>query len=220
MSAGYLGKINASPNETSSTIARSETERLYGSVAGEIVSFDSEKQTAEIKVLYMPRHNGGFVQIPNLLDVPVRFDRTAKGGLTYPVSAGDRVELRPQMRSTDRYHTTGEYTASDTRIMSLSDMEAYIDGGESLTNPIENFDAENLHQRFNDDGSFGMRASSEGKINFDLATGELMDALARVCEALAANQTIVAAGSSSGIHQHSQQSTFQDLAQQIRGMVL
>jgi len=218
--SGYTGKTNARQDETMALIARSELERLFGEMAGEIVSFNAENQTAEIKPLYMPRHNGVPVQLQNLLKVPVRFDRVACGGLTYPVKAGDRVNLRPQMRSTQNYHTNGQYVASDARVMSLSDMEAYIDGGESLIDPIENFDADNSHLRFNDSGEFGLRGSPDGRMEFNLAAGDLIDTLAQVCEALAANQTIVTSGSSAGIHQHSQQSQFQQLAQTLREMEL
>ena len=162
--SGYIGKTTNQSREVIGTQAQSEREDQYGEIDGEIVSFDAAAQTATIQPLYKPRHNGKPVDMPQLLEVPVRFVRAGNGGMTFPIGPGDKVTLRPKMRSSENYHADGDGSASDSRSFSLSDMEAYLDGGESLTDPIPNFDGSNVHMRFDADGQFGVKGSKDGKV--------------------------------------------------------
>lgn len=184
MSMGYRGKTTNLRREVTAVQAESERESMFGEIPGKIVSFDAEKQTATIQPLFKPKHNGVPVDMPELQEVPVRFPRAGGGAITHPVKEGDVVTLRPQMRSSEHYHTDGEYVASDTRSMSLSDMEAFLDGGESLKDPIQNFDAENMHLRANEDGSHGIRVSEDGKFALDGAQGDVIDIVAQIAELL------------------------------------
>lgn len=170
---GHLGKTTNWPRDVVGTQTQAERLDQWGEIDGKIVSFDAAKQTATIQPLYKPRHNGTPIDMPELLEVPVRFARAGKGALTYPVAAGDLVTLRPKMRSSENYHTQGSGEASDARSFNLSDMEAHLDGGESLQDPIPNFDANNTHMRFNESGSYGVRGSQDGKIAIEGNQGNI-----------------------------------------------
>lgn len=171
--AGYIGKTTNLDREVVGTQTQGEREDVMGEIPGKIISFDPATQTATIQPAYKPKHNGKPVDMPELLEVPVRFPRAGKGGITYPIAAGDMVTLRPQMRSSEKYHTEGTYEATDTRSMNLSDMEAFVDGGESLQDPIKNFDPANVHIRGDEDGEFGIRISKEGKLKIEGNQGNI-----------------------------------------------
>ncbi len=52
-------------------------------------------------------------------------------------------------------------------------MEAHLAGGESLKDPIQNFDPNNHHIRFNEDGTFGFKGSPDGKFELKGAQGNV-----------------------------------------------
>lgn len=221
MSVGYLGKTTNLAREAVATQAQAEREAQMGEIPGRIVFFNAAKQTATIQPLYKPVHDGQPVDMPELLDVPVRFARAGKGGLTFPVGAGDTVSLRPQMRSSENYHSGDDYTPSDTRSLSLSDMEAYLDGGEPLTDPIKAFDANNTHLRFDENGQFGLRGSRDGKVALEGAQGDIYDLLARVVELLSTDGLDVKYGSSQGTsHALEHRASYLEIANKLRAMAL
>lgn len=182
MSIGYRGKTTNAGRENVAAQAQSERETMWGEITGTIVSFDPATQTASIQPNYKPRHNGEPVDMPQLDEVPVRFTRAGGFMITSPVRVGDQVALRPQMRSSEEYHTGGDYTpVSDTRTFSLSDMEAFLDGGEALTNPITNFNSSNMEIR-TADGSFKIEMSEDGKFRIIGSDGNWFDMLAALVE--------------------------------------
>lgn len=222
MSVGYRGKTVNLEREVVATQAQAEREAMWGEMPGRIVSFDAEAQTATIQPLYKPRHNGVAVDMPELVDVPVRFQRAGGGGITFPIKAGDRVTLRPMMRSTQGYHTGGDYEATDTRSSALSDMEAFLDGGEPLSEPIPNFDADNMHVRFDDDGLYGIRGSSDGRIKIEGRDGNIYDLLATAIELIASDGLHILTGSSAGlgIHELEHKAELTEIAAKLRAMAL
>lgn len=194
--AGYAGKTVTRHGEPEAHQNASDRESMFGEMPGEIIEFDPATQKAMIQPLYKPRHDDGngnlvAIDLPVLEEVPVRFDRCLHGRLTYPLMPGDRVQLRPQMRATERFHTEDVHIATDVRSYSLSDLEAYVDGGESLINPIQNFDPENMHLGFDGEtGMFGLHGSIIGQMKIDLISGELMQMLITTLTALAAENTL------------------------------
>ncbi|MCF1502203.1 hypothetical protein L0F51_00290 [Afifella sp. H1R] len=145
---GYVGKTTNTERDISGAHLQAEREDMWGEMPGKIVSFDKDKQTATVQPLYKKRLNGEPTALPELQEVPVRFPRVGGFIMTMPVRAGDRVTLRPQMRNNEAYHEEDqEYAANDARSFSLSDYEAFLDGGESLATPIENFNADRLEIR-------------------------------------------------------------------------
>jgi hypothetical protein len=221
MSVGRLGKVTNWPDDVHGQKVLDERQAQWGEIPGRIVAFDAAKQTATVQPLYKPRHNGKAIDMPELYDVPVRMVRAGKGGLTFPVGEGDYVTLRPQMRSTENYHDKGDGEASDARSFALADMEAHLDGGESLTNPIRNFDSANVHMRFDEDGQYGIRGSKEGKFKIDGSEGNLYEILAEFMELVASDQLMINYGSSAGTgHRLFNRSKLMELAAKVRGMAL
>lgn len=208
MSMGYRGKTTNLPRENVAVQAQAERESQWGTITGEVVSFDPATQTAKIKPDYKPVHDGKEVDMPELEEVPVRFHRAGGFVVTTPVKPGDKMELRPQMRSSENYHEEGEYkSGGDTRSMSLSDMEAYPIGGESLKNPISNFNNENFEVR-SADGSAKIEMSEDGKFRFLGAQGNWFDLVAQLAEKLGTETTLV------------HRAEYEQIGQKLRSMAL
>lgn len=221
MSSGYLGKQTNWPDDVEGRRAIDERNSQWGEIPGEIVSFNGATQTATIKPLFKPKFNGKPVNMPELLEVPVRFERAGNGALTYPVKPGDKVALRPQMRSSENYHTEGDGAASDARSFNLSDMEAHLAGGESLKDPIPNFDGSNVHMRFDKDGNFGIKGNEEGKFKIEGKEGNLYDLIATFMELVAADALQINYGSSAGSgHALQNKAQLLEIAAKVRGMAL
>lgn len=172
---GKLGKTTSFQDDIIGAKTLDERNAQWGEIPGKIVSFDPAAQTATVQPLYKPKFNGTPVDMPELLEVPVRFQRAGGGAITFPVGAGDKVTLRPQMRSSENYLTDDDGSASDGRSFNLSDMEAFLDGGETLGEAMPNFDSANMHLRTNPDGSFGIKGSSDGKFRIDGSEGNVYD---------------------------------------------
>ena len=214
MSVGYRGKTINAGREVVAAQAQAERETQWGEITGTVVSFDPATQTASIQPDYKPRHNGEPVDMPQLDEVPVRFTRAGGFVITSPVKAGDKVMLRPQMRSSEEYHTGGSYTpVGDTRSFSLSDMEAFLDGGEALTDPIPAFNSSNMEIR-TADGSFKIEMSEDGKFKIVGAMGDWFDMLARLAEIVATHQTV----DESGSWPHDLVGEAAEIAAKLRGM--
>lgn len=218
---GYLGKTTNQDRDGIGQQAQSEREAMWGEIEGEIKSFDPATQTATIQPLYKPRFNGEAVEMPELLEVPVRFARGGYGAMTFPVQPGDKVTLRPKMRSSEKYHDEDDGEASDARSFNLSDMEAHLDGGESLTDPIPNFDNANAHMRFSPDGEYGIRGSKDGKVKIEGSEGNIYDLLATVVELLSTDTLKINYGSSMGSgHELEHKAQYADIAAKLRAMQL
>lgn len=222
MSVGYRGKVATnSRREVVAAQAQAERETQWGEITGRVVSFDPATQTASIQPDYKPRHNGEPVDMPQLDEVPVRFTRAGGFVITSPVKAGDKVTLRPQMRSSEEFHTGGDYTpVGDTRSFSLSDMEAFLEGGEALTDPIPNFNSSNMEIR-TASGDFKIEMSEDGKFRIVGAEGNWFDLLTQVVELLAADTLQINYGSSAGTgHALEKRAQYAEIAGKLRSMAL
>lgn len=219
---GYAGKTSNHPRDVIGGQARGETESQWGEMTGTIVAFDAAKQTATIQPDYQKRLNGKPTKLPELQEVPVRFPRAGNGAMTFPVAKGDKVVLRPQMRNSEAFHTGDDYVAPDARTNSLSDMEAFLDGGEPLTSPIANFDGANVHVRFNEEGTHGIRGSEDGKIAIEGSEGNIYDLLATAIELIASDGLNILSGSSAGngIHELQHKAELTEIAAKLRAMAL
>lgn len=221
MSMGKRGKVTNQNRENTSTLASNEREAMFGEIPGEIISFDPDNQTATVQPLYKPIHDGSPVDMPELLEIPVRFPRQGGFVMTTPVKPGDKVNLRPQSRSTEEYHTGSNHTpVSDSRSMALSDMEAYLDGGESIEQPISNFNNENFEIR-SENGDHKIELSEDGKFKIVGSQGNVYELLTQVVELLAADKLNVKYGSSAGSgHALENRSKYDEIAGKLRAMVL
>lgn len=174
MTTGYMGKATNEFHDVVGTKAQQERESMWGPMPGEIVSVDYENQTATIQPLYKPIHDGEAVTMPQLYEVPLDMPRTASGGsVTHGKLEGSRVMLYPMMRSMENYDTEEDGTPSDRRSFHLSDMRATIAGGDSVSKPLENYDPENTHVRFDPAGNYGVKGSHDGKIKIEGSQGNI-----------------------------------------------
>ena len=217
---GLLGKTTNLSRDITGQQAQAERDSMWGPIPGEVLSFDAAKGTATVRPLYKPMHNGQKVVMPDLYEVPIDQPRTNGMGMTFPIAAGTRVMLSPQMRAMDDYEEGGDGGAYDARSFHLSTMRASLAGGDSLAAPLENADADNFHLRFNTSGSFGMKGSPDGKFQLAGSEGDVIDLLAEVVETLAVLTTTVSGGSSSGVWPITQQAALAVLAGRLRAMVL
>lgn len=170
---GYLGKTTNEDRDVVGAQIQDALNSQWGNMPGEVVDFNPQNQTATIKPLYKPIHAGEAVDMPNLYEVKIAQPRTASGATTSPIKAGTKVMLHTMMRSQENYDESSDGTASDRRVNHLSDMWASISGGESLSDPLPNYDAENTHVRFDPDGQFGIRGSEDGKIKIEGSEGNI-----------------------------------------------
>lgn len=217
---GYQGKAIRDPADVVGVFSQAETEAKWGAIPGEIVTYDAAKGTATVRPLYKPIVNGQKLDMPDLYEVPVDMPRTANGGMTFPVPAGTKVMLSPQMRAFEDYEEGNEATPTDARSFHISNMRASLSGGDSLSDPLPGADAENFHLRFNASGSFGLKGSPDGKFQLNGAEGDVIDLLAEVCETLGVLTTTVSGGSSAGVWPITQQAALAALAARLRAMVL
>lgn len=169
---GYIGKTTNKSTEVTGVQAQSEREAMWGQMPGKVVSFDPDTQTATIQPLYKPKLNGVATEMAQLKEVPVRFMRMGGFVLTTPVKEGDYVTLRPSMRNMDNYHEGGDGEAFDKRSFSLSDMEAFLDGGEPASEAISGFNSTNMELR-SANGNFKIEMSEDGSFQFKGSQGEL-----------------------------------------------
>lgn len=219
--AGYQGKLTNWDDDVIDSKIQDAISGMWGEVQGEITAWDPIRQKGNIKPLYKPTYNGNELDMPELQDVPIRFPRAGNGAITHPVQIGDKVTLRPGMQSTENYHVDGTQTASDRRRFNLSDMEAHLAGGESLSDPIPNFDAENMHIRFDPEGKYGVRGSKDGKIKIEGSEGNIYQLLATVVELLSRDTLTITHGSSSGSgHRLEFQGQYAEIAAKLRAMAL
>ncbi|WP_019997241.1 Gp138 family membrane-puncturing spike protein [Aureimonas ureilytica] len=217
---GYIGKTTNRFEDTTGAAAQSEREDIFGEMPGRVVSFDPKTQMATIQPLARKRLNGVPTDLPELQEVPVRFHRAGGFIMTTPVKTGDLVSLRPMSGNMDNYHREGgAFDAADTRSFSLSDMEAFPVGGESLRDPIPNFNNKNMELR-SSDGSFAMEMSEDGKFMQRGAQGNVYTIVAAALRNLANAQTIVSKGSSTGLYDHDQKAAVLALADKLDGMAL
>lgn len=217
---GYTGKLTNSQLDVLGSSTTDERDSIWGPIPGEVVSYDSASGTATIKPLYKPRHNGVPVDMPVLYEVPIDQPRSGNAALTFPVPAGTKVELKPQMRAMDDYDDGGEGEPYDARSFHISNMRASLSGGNALSDPLPNADPDNVHLRFSPDGDFGIKGSPDGKIKIEGKEGDLYDLLVQVVEILGSETTTVSSGSSAGIWPLTHQAQFAALAAKLRGSAL
>lgn len=218
---GYVGKATNLSKDVVGTQAQAEREDVWGEMPAEVVSFNTDNQTIVARPKYKPRRliDGVLtpIDMPDLLDLPVRFQRIGNFVITIPVKPGDTVTIRPQMRNSEKWHTEGVYEANDTRSMHLADYEAFIDGGESLTKPISNFNNTNLEIR-TEDGAHKIEFSEDGKFKINGGEGNVYSMIAEALELLAEHKTIVTVGSSAGTYAHDKAGAVADIAAKLRAM--
>lgn len=92
-----------------------------------VLSFDATKQTVSVQPSIKSKFTDGTVQaLPVISNVPVHFPRAAKGGVRFPLAAGDQVMLVFAERSLDVWKSKGgTVDPLEGRKFNLSDAVAY-----------------------------------------------------------------------------------------------
>lgn len=219
---GLAGKYTNGAEDAVGSMTQAERDSMWGPIPGEVLAYDAPSQTATVRPLYKPLVDGEPLDMPDLYEVPIDMPRTANGGMTFPVPAGTRVMLAPQMRAIDEYEEGSAGTPYDARSFHISNMRASLAGGDSLASPLEGVDAENFHLRFNASGSFGLKGSPDGKFQLNGSQGNFLDILAEAIELIAADGLDIKFGSSQGLGVHALQNraALIALAAKLRAMVL
>jgi hypothetical protein len=216
---GLTGKATTDPADVVGSVSQADRDAQWGPIPG-VTTSAWNGRTVNVRPLYKPTVNGVKLDMPELLEVPLDQPFTGNGGMTFPVPVGTPVMLTPQMRALDDWEEGGDATAYDARSFHVSTMRASLSGGEALSQDIPDIDLENFHLRANASGSFGFKASPDGKFQMTGNQGDIIDLLAEVCETLGVLTTTVSSGSSTGIWPITQQAQLAALAARLRAMVL
>lgn len=94
---------------------------------GEVIDFDSERQTATVQPLVNERINGNWHSLPRLLDVPCFFPRAGGHCLTFPVKPGDEcLIIFNDMCIDSWWQSGGQQNQIEIRRHDLSDAMALL----------------------------------------------------------------------------------------------
>ena len=111
---------------------------------GEIVSFDPDKQTAEVQIKMIYVVNGEIKQYPVLLDCPCVVLGGGEGRITFPISAGDSCLVLFNDKDLDNWYASGQTMLPNTeRMHSFSDAIAIV-GLRNLQNKITDYFADGV----------------------------------------------------------------------------
>lgn len=106
---------------------------------GEIVSFDTSTQTAEVQIKMLKTHNGELKDYPVLIDCPCIILGGGKGRLTFPISSGDSCLVLFNDRDIDNWFSGGQKMQPRTeRKHNFSDAIALV-GPRNLQSKITDY---------------------------------------------------------------------------------
>lgn len=96
---------------------------VHTSIPAIVVSYDAAKCTASVKIALKKMYDTGeLVERPIIPDVPVWFPQGGGFAMTFPLKAGDNVQLMVSERSTERWKVeSGVVDPKDARKFNLSD---------------------------------------------------------------------------------------------------
>lgn len=156
--------------------AQTEREAIYTALPGRVVSFDPATQRATVKPLYKAKFNGEAVEMPELVEVPVVMPRGGGFAFTFPIAAGDGVQLMFQSRNSDLwYNEGGEQEGFTARMHDLSDAVA-MPGLEPSPRALSDYNADSFELR-SEDGTTKIEITDDGKIAFESDGEELVNIL-------------------------------------------
>lgn len=223
VSAGYTGKTTNKWNEVAGRETLADREDQFTNIPGKTVgSVSADGRTVSVQPLFKRRlPDGTFLDYPELPEVPIDYITTANGGMTFPLPEGTRVELVAASRSMEKYDTEDIGEPTDARSLHLSDVRAKLAGGDSIVDPIENYDPVNIHLRANKAGTLGMKFTPDGKFLHQGSHGNIYALIAEALELIAADQLMIAYGSSAGTgHALENRAPLMAIAAKLRAMVL
>ena len=106
---------------------------------GEIVSFNSSTQTAEVEIKMLIPYNGELKKYPILLDCPCIVLGGGKGRITFPISKGDPCLVLFNDRDIDNWYSSGQTIQPRTnRMHNFADGIALV-GLHNKSNQISDY---------------------------------------------------------------------------------
>ena len=97
----------------------------HTALPGEIQSYNSSLQTAQIRISINRKIDGESIEFPILDDVPVCFPRSKGSGINFPLASGDSVLLIFNERNIDRWRSFGSgQEPTDSRKFDVNDAVA------------------------------------------------------------------------------------------------
>lgn len=139
-----------------------------------------------------------YVDMPQVLDVPIVFPRTAGFAITFPIAAGDEVLIIFASRCIDAWWQSGGFSNKpmEFRMHDLSDGFA-IPGPASQPNVLSGISSTDLQIR-NRAGTVFLSIGADGKIGFQNPTTSLKTALSDLTTAVDTFMQVLAAFAGGG----------------------
>lgn len=137
---GNYDAINATPESAVDAQIFQAQKNIHTALPAKIVSFNAERQTATLAIqITQLLTDGGTVQIPPLVDVPVSFPRGGGFAFTFPLASGDEGIAIFSERCIDGWWQSGKASEPlDVRLHDFSDA-MFIPGICSTPNVISEF---------------------------------------------------------------------------------
>ena len=115
---------------------------------GEIVSFDSSTQTAEVRIKMLKMQNGVIKDFPILIDCPCVVLGGGEGRVTFPIKQGDSCLVLFNDRDIDNWYAGGQKMLPRTeRKHSFSDAIALV-GVRNLQNKITDYFTDGVELKY------------------------------------------------------------------------
>lgn len=172
--AGHYGR--AQRRQIDDAIAEAidaDRREIYTALPGRIVSFDPSTQRATVELMHRPLFNGEPAAMPNLIEVPVVMPRGGGFAFTFPIRAGDGVQVMFQSRDMETYYEQGTAAPAATlRMHDLSDAVA-VPGLEPAPRALGSFNPSSIEIR-SEDGQTKIEITSAGKIALESGGEELV----------------------------------------------
>lgn len=177
MAAPYGGKATRGDIvQAVQEVIDAERREIYTALPGRVKAFDPATQRATIEVLHKPRFNGRPVDMPDLVEVPVVMPRGGGFAFTFPLKAGDGVQVMFQSRDMSEFYERGEREQAFTlRTADLSDAVA-IPGLEPAPRVLGSYNPDSFELR-SEDGETKIEITADGKIALESAGEELVSIL-------------------------------------------
>jgi hypothetical protein len=185
---------------------RSELAKVQTSIPGRILTYDREKQRAQIQTSIRGRYENPETEElesylpPPIPNVPVQFPSGGGFSITWPLKKNDDVRLAFCSRSIDEWLTSGsaDNEPTDLRRFDLTDAVA-IPGIRSFRNSLDGTEDNALVLQH--ESGIKIRVLDNGRITIENSSGELLEQisaglgeLATLCTDLGSSVTATAGG--------------------------
>jgi len=164
----------ADPRTTLETVIQtaidSALKEVHTMLPAVVQSFNPAEQTIEAQPTIQRKINGELVDLPLLIGVPLRYMKSSKYSISFPIEVGDHVWISFAERSIDTWLLSGDIQApGDIRKHSLSDAFA-IPMMYAQTEVIPDFDSSDMVIKANN-GTSLITVSDSGTIAIE-STGD------------------------------------------------